>query len=249
MLSAIRSRITYVNVVATLVLVFAMTGGAYAAKKYLITSTKQISPSVLKALQGKAGPAGANGAQGAAGSAGPQGPQGSQGAAGARGADGKEGPAGKEGKQGEEGEKGPKGEKGDPGPTCNPSGQCLLPVGATETGVWSFRDKGPSAAFVSISFPLRLSGSPTFHFVTFSEQGTSKAPQGCPSGFPSEPEALPGNLCVYEGEPVSEGQLVNAEIPTMVTGESDPTSGEVLNFTFTNPANEARGSGTWAVAR
>ncbi len=72
MFSAIRRhmRVSPTTVIATLALVFAMTGGAYAAKKYLITSTKQISPSVLKALQGKAGPAGAAGAQGPAGPAG-----------------------------------------------------------------------------------------------------------------------------------------------------------------------------------
>ena len=75
---ALRERIhvSPTSVIATLALVFAMTGGAYAAKKYLITSTKQISPSVLKALQGKAGPAGAAGAAGAQGPAGPAGPAG-----------------------------------------------------------------------------------------------------------------------------------------------------------------------------
>jgi len=62
MLSALRSRVTYANVTATLALLFAMTGGAYAAKAYLITSTKQIKPSVLKSLQGKAGAKGANAA-------------------------------------------------------------------------------------------------------------------------------------------------------------------------------------------
>ena len=40
MLKAICKRMTYANVALTLALVFAMTGGAYAAKKYLITSTK-----------------------------------------------------------------------------------------------------------------------------------------------------------------------------------------------------------------
>src|SRR5437763_16587897 len=56
--------------VALFALFFAMGGGAYAAKHYLITSTKQISPKVLKALKGKAGKPGAAGATGPAGPAG-----------------------------------------------------------------------------------------------------------------------------------------------------------------------------------
>ena len=44
-----RGRLSYANVAMTLALVFAMSGGAYAASKYVITSTKQISPKVLKA--------------------------------------------------------------------------------------------------------------------------------------------------------------------------------------------------------
>jgi hypothetical protein len=236
-------RVSPATVVAGLALVFAMTGGAYAAKKYLITSTKQISPSVLKSLQGKAGPAGANGAQGAAGSAGPQGPQGPQGAAGARGADGKEGPPGKEGKQGEEGEKGPKGEKGDPGPTCNPSGQCLLPVGATETGDWSFVAINTSKEYVSISFPLRLVSGPQFHYVSTAEQATSPAiAEGCP-GTSEEPTASAGKLCVYEGE-----SLTNAAAPFQ-TGFIDQTSGTSLSFEVQTPASEAFGTGSWAVSR
>ena len=52
MFSGIRKRLTYANVTATLALVFAMTGGAYAAKHYLITSKAQISPKVLKRAAG-----------------------------------------------------------------------------------------------------------------------------------------------------------------------------------------------------
>src|SRR6187399_358703 len=65
--------------VAVLALVLALGGSAIAAKKYLITSTKQISPSVLKKLkgaQGLAGPAGTAGATGAKGDAGPAGKDG-----------------------------------------------------------------------------------------------------------------------------------------------------------------------------
>ena len=79
MFSRIRKRTTYTNVVMTLVLVFVMTGGAYAASKYVITSTKQISPKVLKALKGANGKNGANGAPGGTGPAGRAGPAGSAG--------------------------------------------------------------------------------------------------------------------------------------------------------------------------
>lgn len=91
MFSRIRPRFTYANVVATLAMVFAMTGGAYAASKILITSAKQIKPSVLAQLKGKTGPAGPVGA------AGPAGPQGSAGAKGENGAPGVKGENGTNG--------------------------------------------------------------------------------------------------------------------------------------------------------
>ncbi len=87
MLKSKRS-LNYANVTATLALVFSMSGGALAANHYLISSTKQIKPSVLKSLKGNAG---ANGAPGATGPAGPAGPSGS---AGSQGKEGAPGPAG-----------------------------------------------------------------------------------------------------------------------------------------------------------
>jgi hypothetical protein len=96
-------------VLAIAALVLALTGSAVAAKRYLITNTKQISPVVLKQLakmaaaQGAAEPtgvAGATGKDGAAGTPGPAGAEGAAGVAGAEGAAGKEGLAGKEGPSG-----------------------------------------------------------------------------------------------------------------------------------------------------
>ena len=102
-------------VVACLALFVASTGTSVAARHYLITSTKQIKPSVRKALKGAKGPrgqsvagltgprgpAGATGAQGLAGAAGgAQGPQGQQGPAGAAGAKGATGAAGAQGASG-----------------------------------------------------------------------------------------------------------------------------------------------------
>jgi len=89
-----RKRLSYANVTATLALVFAMSGGALAANHYLINSTKQINPKVLKKLTGKPGT------------------NGTAGATGATGATGAVGPAGSPGKEGSKGEKGLQGEPG-----------------------------------------------------------------------------------------------------------------------------------------
>jgi hypothetical protein len=80
-----RIRISYANVVATLALLFAMSGGALAAKHYVINSTKQVNPKVLKKLKGKRGKTGKAGTPGATGKEGPpgkEGPQGNEGPAG-----------------------------------------------------------------------------------------------------------------------------------------------------------------------
>ena len=80
-----RKHLNYANVTATLALVFAMSGGALAANHYLINSTKQINPKVLKKLTGKPGKNGTVGANGATGATGPTCPGGSPGTAGAKG--------------------------------------------------------------------------------------------------------------------------------------------------------------------
>jgi hypothetical protein len=72
-------------VISILALIVALSGTAIAAKRYLITNTKQISPAALKQLtrlaatqvkQGAAGAAGANGTAGATGAAGASGERG-----------------------------------------------------------------------------------------------------------------------------------------------------------------------------
>jgi hypothetical protein len=62
--------------IAMLALFFAIGGTAFAAHHYLVTSTSQIKPSVLKALRGQTGPAGPAGQAGATGATGAPGPAG-----------------------------------------------------------------------------------------------------------------------------------------------------------------------------
>ncbi len=76
-----RKRLSYANVTATVALMFALGGGtAWAAQHYLIVSTKQIKPSVLKKLHGAQGAKGANGLNGGVGATGPTGVTGANGA-------------------------------------------------------------------------------------------------------------------------------------------------------------------------
>lgn len=114
MFSFIRRRLTYVNVAMTAALVFAMAGGAYAAagghaktaghkgkhhhakagkhgNKYVVSSVRQVSPKVRKALEGATGSQGPAGPTGPAGPAGPAGPTGKAGANGVNGKDGTNG--------------------------------------------------------------------------------------------------------------------------------------------------------------
>jgi hypothetical protein len=77
----------YANIVGTIALLFSLSGGALAATRYLVNSTKQISPNVLKALkgtrgpQGPQGPTGTSGPPGTPGRVGPTGPAGAPGSA------------------------------------------------------------------------------------------------------------------------------------------------------------------------
>jgi hypothetical protein len=75
-MNRIRRHLSYANVVATLALVFAMSGAAVAAKHYLVESARQINPKVIKKLRGNTGLRGAPGASGPRGEPGPQGSQG-----------------------------------------------------------------------------------------------------------------------------------------------------------------------------
>jgi hypothetical protein len=107
--------------VVAIAALLAVTSGAFAAQKYVITSTKQIKPSVMQSLKGKQGTPGTPGAtggigpQGSRGPAGSQGPEGSEGAPGSKGATGAQGSPGAKGESGAQGATGPKGDKGDTG--------------------------------------------------------------------------------------------------------------------------------------
>jgi hypothetical protein len=242
----LRSRFTYSNVVATLALVFAMSGGALAASKYLITSTKQIKPSVLSSLKGKAGPAGA------AGAAGPAGAVGLAGAAGAVGPTGPQGPAGEPGAPGAEGKAGKNGTTGKEGSPWTDSG--TLPEGSTETGAWSFGPTTDEALIPVASFAIPLAhtlAAGHAHFINVKGMeeplpGEEVASTAC-LGSAAEPKATSGNLCVYAAA-VSNVLTGNVAIQDPVTG-AQGAAGKTGAQMYTPAVAVGRlsGSGTWAV--
>jgi hypothetical protein len=241
-------------------LVFAMFGGAYAASNDSGGAGKATASA--KAKKGPRGPKGAKGDTGPAGPQGPAGPKGDAGAPGANGAPGADGKSvavtaiqpeedGCEELGGAEvkvtgsaqGAEVCNGAQGPPGPTCSEvTGQCLLPQGATETGVWRFRGIGVDDYLAVISYPLRLSSAPSYLYVPPAQATTPGAVSGCP-GTVNDPKAAPGKLCVYVSS------LGNIEEAIFDTPSPDPTSGHVVDFYPTFAAQLAFGGGTWAVAR
>jgi hypothetical protein len=219
-------------VIAGLALVFAMSGGAYAAKKYLITSTKQISPSVLKALQGKAGKAGAAGAAGAQGAQGPAGPAGPGGSGGAKG---ESGPAGAKGEKGATGAAGAKGATGTTGATGRTGFTKTLPKGETETGVWSVSTAelpAVSEVYAPISFaiPLEKKGEIVFLDQEETESSATNA-SGC-TGTVEHPTAPEGMLCIYTAE--QQAKFVKPEVRFNAEEEYEPT-GTLVRFFVPEP--------------
>jgi Collagen triple helix repeat (20 copies) len=265
MLSAIRRRITPGTVIATLALVLAMSGGAYAAGHYLITSTKQIKPSVLKALKGKTGPVGPAGTAGPAGPAGTAGPSG----AGTPGAKGENGAPGTNGTNGTSvtstespsaieghcngtisGGKGGSKFESASGKTYACNGKegspwtagGTLPSGKSETGMWGTVLGSPAAGskpvgVASISFTVPLATAPTLNFLREGVKETTNCP-----GTAENPLAEEGQLCVYtEFADESEGKLELIE-------ESPRGSGTNLVFFTEEVTNVGRRiQGSWAV--
>jgi hypothetical protein len=244
MFKRIRSRFTYTNVAVTLALFFAISGGAMAAGHYLITSTKQISPKVLKALKGAAGPSGAAGAAGAAGVQGPA------------------GPAGAKGETGASGPQGPQGVTGPQGPAGTTGFVKALPSGETERGVWDVSGYSPvpvsegieALQQTSVSFPIPLGEPPVAHFIRNGEED----PEGC-TGTVEEPGAEKGNLCVFgQGEFNSAKETNNGHAVPRVCSpiymqqlcliiEAGPTTYGFGLIAFAEHQGILDDSGTWAV--
>ena len=122
-------------------------------------------------------------------------------------------PAGPQGPKGDKGEPGAQGVQGVPGPV---SGD--LPSGVTLRGKWGAGEiaaNGDGKITASVSFALRLSASPTRHFIP----NAPPAPPECPGTF-LNPQAAAGHLCVYEGS-----NKANVETPAAVIFDANTGSG------------------------
>lgn len=241
MFSMMRRRcFSVTSLIATLALVFAMTGGALAAKKYLITSTGQIKPAVLAKLRGKIGP---TGPQGPTGPSGPPGPKGDTGETGLQGLQGKEGKAGtsvtntalpKGDSNCEFGGAEFKVGTGTSTFACNGNPAELpasLPQGKTLTGAWDVtidaKVFGPEQGLTTISYPFPVGE------LNESEIGPSTH---C-TGEVQEPKADEGYLCLYPFFSLETAKFSQVSRLLFKSGAA---------FIFEGPA-EGVDFGTWAV--
>jgi hypothetical protein len=189
-----RRRLSYANVAATLALVFAMSGGALAASHYLINSTRQINPKVLKKLKG------ARGARGGTGAAGP------------RGATGAGGPPGKDGAPGKDGSPGTSAAASVPSAFAQVKLLTALPLEEAETLVLQTKTSGKNLVLATAGAHVLAQAS-----VQIENLEVSKVEVTCQLAW----EGLAGGGSHPFGEPSTvdlEGSFVaHAEIPLTAT--------------------------------
>jgi hypothetical protein len=272
MLSPLRNRFGIPGVISVIALVFAMLGGAYAASNdsggAKATASAQKGPPGPRGKRGKPGPPGPAGPQGPAGPAGAAGAKGDKGDTGSPGANGSNGASvtntklnpgnvnceegGAEFKvgtgaptfacNGEPGEEGPEGSPWTAGGT--------LPSEKTETGTWEVvvgppleiegEEVLPPEGVAALSFPIRLAApleASQMHF-PFEEDFETFCP-----GEVSEPEADPGNLCVY----VQYGFTLEVPLEFSTMGGEFFTSSTSGAFISVRANPGARAIGSWAV--
>jgi hypothetical protein len=155
------------------------------------------------------------------GNRGPQGPQGAQ------------GPTGAQGVQGVQGVQGP------PGPFPG-----TLPGGKTIRGEYEmdYTITGSTAAGGdNISFGFTFASAPTPHVILLGDP----TPAGCAGGSVTNPQADPGNLCVYESSMANRSTLTIYQESTGSSGLADPWGAGVFMFS-TAASGTAYSAGTWA---
>jgi len=199
MLNVIRRNLNLPTAIAVVALVFAMTGGAYAAKSYVNGSAKD---SKAKAKQGPRGPRGKRGPQGPKGPTGPTGPKGDTGA------------------------QGPKGVAGDPWTVGGvlPSGKSLAGTWAVGIGPEVAAGKGPGG--LSISFNIPLPAAPEVVIVKKGQEGKEHAAE-CP-GAVVAPRAAPGKLCLYTAVEVGLvlQAAIPSSVGALLSYSGTPSTGE-----------------------
>ncbi len=272
MFSGLRKHMTPSMGIALLALVFALTGGAFAASNGSGRSGGKANASVTdsvattakakqKSKAGARGPAGPKGATGAAGAAGVTGPAGSTGPA------GPVGPTGT-GATGATGAAGATGATGATGPEGKSGFTKTLPKGERETGEWSLITTVPGAQRVAtaVSFNIPLPAAPTSHLIRVNGKeaivnaGTEEqvASTVC-LGSVTEPKASAGNLCIYSSsEENTQKFFTDAVLPEVCSlasagaciGVNPIPAADEFGFGLETIA-EAEGivnvAGTWAV--
>ncbi len=212
------------NLIAWLALFVALGGTSLAASHYVINSTRQINPKVLRKLEGRTSGAGSAGPTGPAGS---QGPKGAEGAKGAQGARGSEGPEGLEGLEGPEGR----------------SALSSLPSGQTESGDFGIRITPNANASGqiddSVTFPIPL--ATRIPSTNFAVTTTGTPVTHCPG--PGHAER--GYLCIYSAQAVG---VTGPAVLDMEEAAPQAGSGRFgFDMAFTVTAANAYDIGTYTV--